>query len=902
MICIKRIIFVLLVLLSCKTAAQSIIGTIICATTQECIIGATIVLNEQPPRASISGLDGSFVKQNAKFPASLTVSFVGYKTQHITVENSEPFVVKLEEELAMFQELIITGEHSGRTDAGARTMERSAMNVINVMSARSIELSPDMTVANVIQRMSGVTMERGSSGDGQYALLRGMDKRYNYTLVNGIKIPSPDNRNRFVPLDIFPSELLDRLEVTKALTADMEGDGIGGAVNMAMKDAPAQLQVNANISTGFDSHFFANNYQSFEHKSIDRQTPNQKWGHGYPAKTTDFATKNLRVTERNMPQPNIAGGFSIGGRAFKNMLGIMVATSYSDAFRGSASDEYLNSVLSDGTQEITQRKYSTQQRRLGAHAKFDLMLNKYHKLTWYNAYMDFQNMQARELKDIHGQRAKQQSRLRWNRQSIYSTSMRGLHNFADETLRFDWALACGKAFNQTPDNVTIRMRLGADDRINVNQGKDDAVLRRWEDNSDEDYAVYANLTWITQTGAARTEWSAGGMYRDKWRESRFQEYQFTATGMLYQGEHWNYFDEITLEAEPTRLLRDAMNYNASEKISAGYVQMKTSFAKFQITTGLRLERTLQGYDLLFDTPGIEATGLQDYHDWLPSFHARYELNSKSNLRFSYFKAINRPSFFEIVPYTKVFEDYIESGNPEVKRARAHNIDLRYELFPRSSEQFMAGVFYKLIEDPIEYRMLRAQNTDVQYSPHNFSDAHNAGLEIDFTKYFRHFGAKANYTYTNSRIKTPKWEVTEADDDASENIVYIWVEQIRPLSGQAAHVANFSLLYKNIKSGWDAQLALSYTDKRLVGISRYIDRDTWQAGHLRLDASVEKHFTGTGFTLFAKASNLLDTPMYQFINPNEAHRNLVGRARKNGGLLDRKENYGRHVTVGVKFKI
>ena len=72
------------------------------------------------------------------------------------------------------------------------------MNVVNVMSAKAIELSPDITVANVIQRMSGVTVERNSSGEGQYAILRGMDKRYNYTLVNGVKIPSPDNKNRFV--------------------------------------------------------------------------------------------------------------------------------------------------------------------------------------------------------------------------------------------------------------------------------------------------------------------------------------------------------------------------------------------------------------------------------------------------------------------------------------------------------------------------------------------------------------------------------------------------------------------------------------------------------------------------------------------------------------------------------
>ena len=102
-------------------------------------------------------------------------------------------------------EVNVIATNPGRTEAGARLIERNAMNVVNVMSARVMELSPDVTVANVLQRMSGVTVERNSSGEGQYAILRGMDKRYNYTLVNGVQIPSPDNKNRFVPLDMFPS-------------------------------------------------------------------------------------------------------------------------------------------------------------------------------------------------------------------------------------------------------------------------------------------------------------------------------------------------------------------------------------------------------------------------------------------------------------------------------------------------------------------------------------------------------------------------------------------------------------------------------------------------------------------------------------------------------------------------
>jgi outer membrane cobalamin receptor len=115
-------------------------------------------------------------------------------------------------------EVTVRATASGSNDRDARRIEQNATQVMNIVSGRAIEVSPDLTVANVMQRVSGVSIERNSNGDGQYAILRGMDKRYNYTLVNGVKIPSPDNKYRYVPLDLFPADLLDRLEVYKTLT------------------------------------------------------------------------------------------------------------------------------------------------------------------------------------------------------------------------------------------------------------------------------------------------------------------------------------------------------------------------------------------------------------------------------------------------------------------------------------------------------------------------------------------------------------------------------------------------------------------------------------------------------------------------------------------------------------
>ena len=222
---------------------------IVDAETGEELTGVAIMVIEDPGLWAMSGLDGSFILKTESGQAkTLKCSILGYKDTEIVYDGgSGPLLISLDKDSiflgldkdSIFLEgAVVSAENHGRTEASARGLEKAAMNVVNILSSRAIELSPDMTVANVIQRMSGVTVERNSSGEGRYAILRGMDKRYNYTLVNGVKIPSPDNKNRFVPLDIFPSEMLDRLEVTKSLTADMEVYGIGGAVNLVMKYAP----------------------------------------------------------------------------------------------------------------------------------------------------------------------------------------------------------------------------------------------------------------------------------------------------------------------------------------------------------------------------------------------------------------------------------------------------------------------------------------------------------------------------------------------------------------------------------------------------------------------------------------------------------------------------------------
>ena len=850
--------------------AEVLRGRVVDASSGEEIIGATVVIKGMPDSWAITGLDGSFVIDTDLSSGTLLCNLVGYKDAEISFSSaSGDMTISMEQDVVMLDAAVITATSGGRTEVAARNIERNSVNVVNVMSAKAMELSPDITVANVIKRMSGVTVERNSSGEGQYAILRGMDKRYNYTLVNGIKIPSPDNKNRFVPLDIFPSEMLDRIEVTKSLTADMEGDGIGGAVNLVMKDAPEKMEISANLSTGYSALFIDRDFQSFNHRAIQQLSPNERMGRpelhnqNYSVSADDFTMENLHM-RWSRPRPDIVGGFSYGDRFFGGRLGVMAAFSYQNLFRGKdASLYYIPGSAGKGTEN---RAYSDEQNRLGAHAKLDYRFSRRHKLMLYAGYMDLQESEVRDGANDQERTV----RMKWNHQYIFNTTLKGEHSFLRaDRLKLDWTGVFSKAYSTTPDNV--RIYINGDHLYNT-----DAADRRWEHNSDRDIAGYINLSYRFDFADNSTlSLKAGGMYRDKVRNSFFNEYTFDSPTGIYDlqiyGQDWTNFDD------------------AFERIGAAYLMGTYNRDRLEVIAGLRVEHTDQGYTLVFPRQ-TDGEGHQVYTDILPSLHLKYNVHRNAYLRFSYGRSINRPGFFEIVPYTILNEDYDEQGNPDLKHTVADNLDLRYEFFPKSSEQLMVGLFWKKLHDPIEYGLI-SEGQATYLTPMNFGDAVNAGVEVDVMKYFNWFGVKANYTYTHSSITTTKRTM--------EGTEVIAVQQTRPLYGQAAHVANLSLLFKFAKAGVEAQVSGSYTGRRLSEISNWVDNDIWEAGYVQLDASIEKSFK-CGITIFAKANNLLDIPVLRYIVNNPRTENLKDYERYKGGVIERREWHGQSAMIGLRY--
>lgn len=904
--------------------AAELSGKVIDRTTNQPIIGATIYLSKT--LYGYSGFDGSYtIKNIPQGTYKLKCTYTGYTNQQKTIVVKTSNVTlnfALKEEQISLSEVVISVKQDKEGAKYALNREKQANNILNAISAKTIQLLPDLTTAGVLQRMSGVSLERTSTGDARYAIIRGMDQRYNYTLVNGIKIPSPDNKYRYVPMDMFPADLLERLEVIKALTPAMEGDAIGGAMDLIMKNAPDQLTITANVATGFSQYISDNGYENFDKKVINSQSPTDINGPNYIATANDFTYKNFDYTKKALPL-NTNLGFSIGNRFLKDKkLGVVVATSYQNEYKGSNNTWFKpeNQPAPGNVPAFTDlyiRKYNTNQTRYGVHTKLDYILNSKNKLSLYNVYLNSEETQNRKSIDtslsigrsgVGTGNTYKLFRSRYIKQSIYNSTLQGEHKI-NKSLNADWSAVYSLAKSETPDWSEYQTveQVGYD--VDHNQTVTPAVLnipfyRIWTNNSDRDYAGYLNFKYKAQLLNKPMTLSTGGLYRSKLRENNYNEWNLipnnSSSGqpIPYDGvlspDKFHFNGTTAAQGSPN----NALNYDATEKIAAYYFQADIEFNdKLSVLGGLRIENTTQTWKTAQDPTVIAgAIGTKTYADYLPSIHFKYKLSAKENLRFSYFTAINRPGFYEYIPFKIEGEDFTLSGNPDLKHATSSNFDFRYELFPKGLDQFLIGGFYKNIQNPIESAIQFSGTSSATLKPINFGTATNFGFEVNMAKYIGRFGVSANYTYTYSEITTAKlfYNSSYVSEETS---------QTRPLQGQSPHIANISLLYKNQKSGVDVQLAYIYTGKKITLVSPYKDLDYWQKDNSQLDFSIEKS-AFKYFTFYSKITNLLNTAVIvQILQPNiytTGNFALPNQTDPNRVTVQR-DLYGMNFTFGMRYK-
>jgi len=924
----KRLYLIIALLLASGAVlyAQTIKGHVSDAKSGETLIGAAVHIERDNFKLNTTvKLDGTYVFKNV--PAGtyqLSVSYIGYKTTkqysvEVTADNTAILNIAMVDNATALTEVTITEHASRESDKFARNGEKNANNTINVVSAQTIAISPDVLVSNVLGRVSGISIDRSNTGDAQHVIIRGMDKQYNTTLVNGIKIPSPDNKNRYVPMDIFPAGLVERIDVYKTLTPDMEADASGGVVDLVMKTAPDHLRVDGEAGTGYSQIFFDRPFVSFDRSTVNSKAPGEI-NPGGIATPNDFPYQNLVTTRRN-PPANINASLTIGNRYLNNKLGVLFSGSYQNLYQGANSFVVVqtntvgppvgNTQQNQETafQSSYNRQYSTQLQRLGTIGSIDYKFDDNNGIKLFATYLQLNQYRVRQTQaDTYGGYTYQGYRgtfsidnlteTRSDLQNIYNVTLSGKHKIF-KPFSIDWTVASSKATHQLPDDAEFDTQYGTsptsttsqptgnpnEPYVSVAQGITNGTVRvqnesrDWMHNTDQDISAYLNLHYDVKIFGRNAIFSAGGMSRHKTRDNFNDSYNLPNTVVDGVPEPYTSIPDAkfmftgadTVNAKGSSAT-DPGVYTFTENVQGLYGMVKYDITDhLNVIAGFRGEHTYQNYysQLPVIFPGKTAT--ITYTDYLPSINIKYALTNEQALRASFYVSILRPAFADLIPFPDQTADeiYEHIGSPYLQHTVINNYDLRYEFFPGVFDEFMLGAFYKQLTNPIETELQQANGGAALYlTPNNFGNAKNYGAELEAKKFFGNVGVSINYTYTNSQITTAKSIVING------NVTHI--DQTRPLQGQAANIGNASLLYKDQKNGLDAQLSLAYIGERIQAVSNYYGLDTWERPTTFLDFSAQKK-VGRHFIIYVKANNLLNTPYELIIKQNNTY-NYSGIAK------------------------
>lgn len=814
------------------------------------------------------------------------INYLSFEPERIEVEVAAGATSRRDLRLtsAVFaEELTVTGNPILQGQARALNQQRNALDIVNIVSADQIGRFPDPNAAEATHRAPGVSLQR-DQGEGRYVSLRGTEPGMSSTMINGERLPSPEGDGRSVALDVIPADLLESIEISKAVTPDMDADAIGGVVNLVTKVAPEE---------GRTSIAFGGGYNDL------------------------------------MDDDTTLGNFVVGRRWNGSATGLVLSGSLFDTNRGSDNiePEYDDGELDD----LQLRDYTINRERLGLSGTLDHRPSDSAELRFNAVWNEFGDQEyRRRLRFRPGDDAiERELKDRYEVQEIGSMSFRGSF-FSDAGRLFEYRVSYSTALESEPDRFDTTFvqedvefdpnvsptsinpgNIQANPRnADISQSVLDDIVR--ENNLTEDEEVGARFDLSLPVGGldrgGLLKFGAKGRFKDKNRDNEVYAFEgddifltsyldgFRNPSPFFGGKYGD-IGEFSRASTPNELIdglgiegereyeEDLADYDTSEDTVAVYGMVEYQFgAKTSLVGGMRVENSdtsFSAFELQLDEEGDFAGfnplfGTDGYTEFLPSVQLRHELDDQSNLRAAVSRTLARPRFSDLAPYQFLIEEdlEIERGNPSLEVTRALNLDLLYERYFESVGIVSAGVFHKELEDNVflyTFDELRGEDLFRVTQPLNGDSASVSGFEFAFQNRFRSLpgaleglGIYFNMTLTDSEANYPE-------------------RASAPLQGQSDEVANLAVSYE--KGRFSGRLSYNLAGKFLAEVGDGPEEDVYVDDHEQMDFSARVQLAG-GWSLALDVINLTDEPF-----------------RVYEGSADRPiqiEQYGWWSTLSVRF--
>jgi TonB-dependent receptor len=787
------LLFTLFLLFGFSTNALAQTGTRIFGSvtelgSNETLTGANVIIKGTSVGAAVD-VNGLYAIPNVR-PGIYTieVTYIGFKTisRDVTIIASQRTLelnFQMEWQGVVGDDVVITAQARGQM--AAINQQRTSNTITNIVSSDRIQELPDVNAAESIGRLPGVAIQR-SGGEANKIAIRGLSPKFNTVTVNGVRMPSVDTQDRSVDLSLVSSNMLDGIEVTKALTPDKDADAIGGTVDLRLRTAPDNLFADVQISGGYTA--------------LQGTTGNYK----------------------------IVG--SSGKRFFDNRFGLIVGFNI-DSFDRSA-DQFSGgyelipnpqngNILTPNVTSLNLRENALTRKRMGGNALLDYAFwqGKVVWNTFYNYLGNDGSTRTNELNIGSNQHKYSFSQYKGDA-SIFTTNLNLEQNF--DRIQIDFGASYTSSLNKHPNDYYWDFM-----EESAYNGADLGLIRFappanippvFKNNIDNTYFNYLNITNrkttenemglqanvkipFNITSQINGYLKLGGKYR---RMERGHDQEEIGRGMYYGGDQevrnivaqrlpelglqtgMNRFPLIFFQDDYTRdnflngeypigytlngsilrqvtdVIKPYFNYIGQGSLSNDYNGMEEyqatyAMAEFNIGTyitfmpGLRYEREQTEYSAKFalgteDRPlGVnglptsvayrDTTTIRTNQHLLPMVHLQIKPLDWVNLRLAYTHSLARPTFRQFAPITYVsrFRDWLTAPNTQLKTSTAVNYDASLSIYRNKLGFFTVSAFYKEISGLIwgvNFPLLAGQTILPEINIPNLSGVPRVGTSLN----------------------------------------------------------------------------------------------------------------------------------------------------------------------------
>lgn len=923
-------------LFSQETETASARGKVIDASTGEAMIGVVVVHMDSGVYA-MTDFEGEYELEG--LPAgTITLSYrmFGYDevTEDVTLTAGESEKVNISMGYQTVGAFVVTGRRVTDTAAALLAEQQKAPTAQDAISAEQIAKTPDSDAGDAAKRVTGVTVIGGEN-----VYIRGLGERYSAVMFADTIIPSPDPDKRVVPLDIFPTALLDNIIVKKAYSPDMPADFGGGIVMITPKDYPEDEEFKVSFSGGWGFGTTFSDFYTYEGGALDffgfddgtRDYPDLIGSSDIDNYTSeaieqigeDFNNVYTPYTSTAFPSINLSMSY---GNTFElkngNDLGVIFSGLFKNSYDTDEIDDYIrvnDNFSTNQDYDFDISKYSTTKGLLGSFAlKSDSSTYSFTSFVSHNTADTAQiqtGVDSDKQQALSNYTTVEVYKLQYVSETLFFNKLDGTHYLGESRkTELEWNLNYALAKRIEPDTRTTEL-YDNDTTGDYYLLYGDDVTRYFQQHLENIYDGGIEMTLpFKQWQGIESDFVFGGgvNYRERNSSSRLFAWNSPASGDttttpadvedLLDPDHivggvggtggmanYYYITEETGEGSA---------YSGNLLTASGYALVDMQLLrKLRLLGGVRYEYTdmdVYYYDALIgDTTDLAQEPL-NANNLFPAANFTWELNDDMNLRLAGSKTVARPDFREVTPfkYTLMQSSATVHGNTNLVQTDIYNADLRWEWYPSDEELVAVSLFYKYMIHPIEILEVTGSTGGDEYTYKNAGAAQNMGVELELRKDFgfiakalSDFSTSMNFSYIYSRV------------DIEDTAVANYATDDRPLQGQSPYVVNANLDYENDDAGFSATLLFNiqgrYIERVVLVTGAAVNGDVYVEAAPTLDFVAKKEFG-------AEENHSLKFKIVNILNPELK----ITQERQNSSTGDREtfvlESYREGLSASLSY--